>query len=441
MCVGFYELVYSESISGFVWGNDAYVVAHKLVLAVGFLSGSLKDGLWLKKRLNSVDAKFATHAGLFESAERCLLVVWPAIDRNPAGLDLRCDSTDALNVSPTHVSVEAVLRIVGDPDCIFFVLVGDDREDGPENLFLGNRHVILHIDKYRRFHEVTRLKAGRVSFASDEHVCAFFNALANVCLHTLILLLVHHGSDGSFWIGRIADWKGGNSIDDRLFDFVEATLRHKKPGPRDASLTIVQKPYDERARDGLLEVGIIKQNVGRLAAQLKRDPLHRRSTVTHDRSSDGGRPGKGNLGHVGIPHEFRSDDFSPTRDNVAKPFRKFRLVYTFQPHARLQSAQLARLHDHRATGSDCRGKFHAKEKHVCVPRRNQTGNADRLHGDRCLAPTPSQRQLVECPLGRKEHVGARLHDGPCEPHHTAILLDHGLGEISDARRDRLVQPP
>src|SRR6202034_4954649 len=90
------------------------------------LSGSLKDGLWLKKRLNSVDAKFATHAGLFESAERCLLVVYQAIDRNPAGLDLRCDSTGALNVSPTHVSVEAVLRIVGDPDCILFVLVGDN---------------------------------------------------------------------------------------------------------------------------------------------------------------------------------------------------------------------------------------------------------------------------------------------------------------------------
>jgi hypothetical protein len=74
MCVGFYELVYSESIGGFVWGN-ADVLAHKLVLAVVFRSGSLKDGLWLKKRLNPVDTKFATHAGVFEPAERCLLVV------------------------------------------------------------------------------------------------------------------------------------------------------------------------------------------------------------------------------------------------------------------------------------------------------------------------------------------------------------------------------
>jgi len=74
ICVGFYELVYSESIGGFVWGN-ADVLAHKLVLAVGFRSGSLKDGLWLKERLDPVDAKFTTYAGVFESAERCLLVV------------------------------------------------------------------------------------------------------------------------------------------------------------------------------------------------------------------------------------------------------------------------------------------------------------------------------------------------------------------------------
>src|SRR4029077_17300637 len=178
--------------------------------------------------------------------------------------------------------------------------------------------------------------------------------------------------------------------------------------PATQDLTVVQKPDDERIGDGLLEVGIIKQNVGRLATQLKRDALHRRSTVTHDRSSDSGRARKGNLGHVGISYKLGSDDIPSSGDNVAKPFRKFRLVYTLEPNVRLQSAQLTRLHDHRATGGDCRGKFHTKEKRVRVPRGNQTGNTDRLHGDRCFAPTPSQRQFAECLLSREEHVGARL---------------------------------
>src|SRR5579863_216927 len=256
------------------------------------MAQSLQDGPRLKERLDAERSEFTSEAGMLKSAERRLLIVQHAVDRYAAGSDLRCDAARALKVRTAYVSVEAVLSIVRYPDRILFVLVGDDREDGPENLFPGDCHIILHIDKYRGFDEITRLEAGRMSFASDKHLCTFFNTLANVGLHTLILLLVHHWSDGGFWVGRIADWKCARGGQDRPCDFLEATRRHEEPGPSDASLTAVQEPDDERIRDGLLEIGIIKQNVGRLAAQLERDALHRRSTFAHDRSSDSGRARK-----------------------------------------------------------------------------------------------------------------------------------------------------
>jgi hypothetical protein len=84
-------------------------------------SGSLEDGLRFEKRLDPIDAKFATHAGVFEPTERRLLIVKQAVDRNAAGEDPRGYAPRALNVRAAHVSVEAVLRIVGDSDRILLV--------------------------------------------------------------------------------------------------------------------------------------------------------------------------------------------------------------------------------------------------------------------------------------------------------------------------------
>src|SRR5690348_9788208 len=92
-----------------------------------------EDGSWFEKRLDPECSEFTADAGMLEPAERRLLIVQHSVDRYAAGLDLRRDAACALNVRAAHVSVEAVLRIVGDLYCILFVLVSDDREDGPEN--------------------------------------------------------------------------------------------------------------------------------------------------------------------------------------------------------------------------------------------------------------------------------------------------------------------
>ena len=149
---------------------------------------------------------------------------------------------------------------------------------------------------------------------------------------------------------------------------------------------------------------------------------------------------KRDLGHVRIAYEFGPDDITAAGHDVVETLRELCFVQTVEPHLRLQRAQLTGLDDYGATRSDCRGKFDAKEQRVRVPGRNQTGNADGLVGDRRLVPTPSQRQLLECLLGRRERVSTRLHDGRGELNDTSVLLDHRGRQIVDARRDYLVQP-
>src|ERR1700746_4077309 len=197
--------------------------------------------LRLEKRFDAVGAKFTANAGILESAERRLLIVKHAVDRDATGLDLRGHPAGALYVGPVHEGVEAEARVVGDPDRIFLGFIGNNREDGPENLLPGNCHVVLHIDKDRGLHEVTRFETVRTAQAANQHLGAFFDALADVGLHALVLLLGHHRSDSGLWISRIADWKGGAGIDDRPLDFVEPTLGHEKPSPRSTSLAAVEE--------------------------------------------------------------------------------------------------------------------------------------------------------------------------------------------------------
>jgi hypothetical protein len=53
----------------------------------------------------------------------------------------------ALAVLAVDVGVEAVFDVVGDGDGSVVVAVGDDRQDGAEDLFLGDRHVVGDADE------------------------------------------------------------------------------------------------------------------------------------------------------------------------------------------------------------------------------------------------------------------------------------------------------
>ena len=286
--------------------------------------------------------------------------------------------------------METIFGVVGDPDRLVLGVIGDDTEHGTENLFLGDRHVVLHVDEHRGLHEVTRLETFRMTLTADEHLRAFFDALADVGLHAFVLFLRHHRSDGGLGISRIADGKSAHRVAYAPLHRIESALRHEEARPCGAGLTAVHKGHDEGRRDRLVESRIIEQNGGRLAAQFQRDALHRRRAVAHDRLANGNRACERDLGDVGIAYELGADDIAEARDDIANTLRELGLVQSLDHHPCLQRAQLAGLNDDRTAGGDGRGQLEANEQRVRVPRRNQTGHADRLQGDRRLAPASCQ---------------------------------------------------
>jgi hypothetical protein len=91
----------------------------------------------------------------------------------------------------------------------------------------------FRIDEHRGLDEVARFETLRVALATDQHLGAFFNALADVGLHALVLLLRHHRSDSDFGIGRVADSDGAHGVYDGALGGVDGAPRILLVGQRD----------------------------------------------------------------------------------------------------------------------------------------------------------------------------------------------------------------
>ena len=87
-------------------------------LLAAYGSRDFEDSPRFEKRFDPERAEFAADARVLKSTEGRLLIVKHAVDRYASGLDLGRHATGALNVRTAHVSVEAVLRVVGYPDRI-----------------------------------------------------------------------------------------------------------------------------------------------------------------------------------------------------------------------------------------------------------------------------------------------------------------------------------
>ena len=69
-----------------------------------------------------------------------------------------CKAADAaifehIRALPEYAAAKTVFAVVRHSDDICFVFEGDDADNRPENFFLGNAHVVLHVSKDGRFNE------------------------------------------------------------------------------------------------------------------------------------------------------------------------------------------------------------------------------------------------------------------------------------------------
>jgi hypothetical protein len=56
-----------------------------------------------------------------------------------------CSPSASLKVGAEDGGVEAIFRVVNDSDCLIFGVIRVHTQHGTKNLFLCNRHVVLHV--------------------------------------------------------------------------------------------------------------------------------------------------------------------------------------------------------------------------------------------------------------------------------------------------------
>ena len=150
----------------------------------------------------------------------------------------------------------------------------DDRQHWAEDLFLCDAHVVRDVAEDRRLHEPACPALGRVvALATEQQRRAFLARHVDVVEPFRELRRGRYRPDLRGRVYRIAH-AGGTRDRQQLLDeaLVDAVL-HQQARARDAGLTRRREDAGDRTKDCLLQVGILEDDVGRLAAQPHRGVL------------------------------------------------------------------------------------------------------------------------------------------------------------------------
>ena len=170
----------------------------------------------------------------------------------------------------------------------------------------------------------------------------------------------------------------------------------REPGAADVAL--VEEDAVDDALDGLVERGVVEDDVGRLAAELERDPLVGAGDGPRDRLADLGRAGERDLVDVGVPDQ-RLAGPAGAGDDVDDARRQVGLLADLREQQRGQRRGLGRLEHHGVAagerGRDLPGQHQQRE----VPRDDLAGHAERRarRSRRTSACRPSRRSRRSAP--------------------------------------------
>src|SRR3954451_5882170 len=168
------------------------------------VADSALERLHAEVLLDGQVAELAPVARLLEAAERRQRIEGPAVDLDLAGADAPGDALGVLGVAGPDAAGQPVDRVVGDLDRFVLGVVGDDRQHRPEDLLLGDRHVVGDVGEDRRLDEVALVEPlGRLLAAGDQPR-ALLDALADVAAHALALDVGDQRAEARLLLERVA---------------------------------------------------------------------------------------------------------------------------------------------------------------------------------------------------------------------------------------------
>ena len=181
----------------------------------------------------------------------------------------------------TTPSPKAVRRVVRDLHRLVEVVVGEQRDDRPEDLLLRHPHGVRDVGEQRRL-DVPAVARGPGAAATGGDRRPLAEGDAEVALDPLPLGLADQRPDVGVGVHRVPDGQSRDGSGQRLPHVGLDRTRHQHAGLRDAQLARDAEGHGQQCRHEGVDVGVGKDHGRALAAELEGDAGHPLRAGLHD---------------------------------------------------------------------------------------------------------------------------------------------------------------
>ncbi len=191
-----------------------------------------------------------------------------------AGVNVAHGLKGLVHVAGIDGGRETIGHAVGYVDGLFEGLAGNHAGYGAEDFLLGDAHPRIDISEHRGFKKPPMSVIGIVErFASGFQFCALILADPDVLFRGGHLLLVDLGADIHALIEAIPHFQPLRTIHQPVGKLAVNALLHDHAAGCGAALSGSAKPTPQDAIHGKIEIGIVQNDDGVLAAHLQRAGL------------------------------------------------------------------------------------------------------------------------------------------------------------------------
>lgn len=269
-----------------------------------------------------------------------------------------------------------VFSVVSDLDGLVKVLELLDSDDGAEDLLLGNLHIGSNIGKESGLDVVTLVA---VTIATQSDSGTLLLAVLDVVHDAVELELGDLRTLEGILSERVTELVLRGTLLEASDELVvDAFLdQHARAGA--TALTVIEEDTEVGPRDGVVDVSIVENNVGRLATQLKGDLLEvALGRSLEDQTANLGRTSEGNLVDVHVVRDGVTSNTTQARDDVDNTLGEASFLDQLTHVQTRERGLLSGLDDNGVTSGKRRGDLPRPHEDGEIPRNDLTADTNGL---------------------------------------------------------------
>ncbi len=291
------------------------------------------------------------------------------VEAHHPGLELVDHALTARERLGEDVGDEAVLGVVRQAHGVVFVVEGDDREHGSEDLLAEDVTAGLHVGHDGRLEERAGAVDGRSARGDGG---AALDGIPHQGLGLVDGAVVDEGADLYALLGAAADLHALHALGDTSGELLDDAALHDEAVGRGARLADVAELREHRALDRLVEIGVVEHDEGGVAAELHRGAQHAGGGLLQQLHADRGGPGERELAQARVGDDALRDRAGVGgRHDVDDAGGEPGILQDLSEEQRRQRREGGRLDDHGAARGERRGDLAGGHGEGEVPRGDE----------------------------------------------------------------------